>query len=62
MGSTLTLESKTQNMLHVENVATTCDPQPIGPSSNTIIIEIDELGSKLLDVQASKKKKLEWQV
>jgi hypothetical protein len=49
-------------MLHVENVATTSDPQAIGPSSSTTIIDINEPGSKLLDVQPSKKRKLEWQV
>jgi hypothetical protein len=37
-------------MLHVENVATTSYPQVVGPSSNTTIIDIDELGSKLLDL------------
>jgi hypothetical protein len=49
-------------MLHVENVATTSDPPAIGPSSTTSIIDIDEPEFKFLDVQPSKKRKLEWQV
>jgi hypothetical protein len=48
-------------MLLVENVATTSDPQAIGPSSTISIIDIDGPESKLLDVQPSKRK-LEWQV
>jgi hypothetical protein len=37
LGSTLALKSTTQNMLHVENAATTSYPQAIGPSSNTLM-------------------------
>ncbi len=62
LDSALALASTTQNMLHVENVATTFDPQAVGPSSSRIIIDIHEPEFKLLDVQPSKKKKPKWQV
>ncbi len=47
LGSTLALESATQNMLHVENVAQHLIHKLL---AQVQIIDIDELGSKLLDV------------